>query len=344
MMIVRPITAADHDALWHIAEKTGSGFTSLQPNASSVKKKLTRALASWQEIPPDEALYLLVMENLLTGQVVGVCGIESAIGLSAPCYNYKVSTNIHVSKELDMRIRHEILTVCSDHTGYSELCTLFLDPEYRHSNNGYLLSKSRLLFLAAHPERFSNNIIAEMRGYSDSEGHSPFWEALGRHFFAVDYDTVDLQVSKNKDFITELMPRHPVYVNLLPEKAQLVIGKTHNNTVAARKILENEGFRYTGYVDIVDAGPLLETPVDSIHTVRESSLYRVNINPYTVRPESRRSCLVANEKLNKFRCIIGHFSFETPDVINLTPAQAEALLVSEGNLIRIVPMVKKVRT
>ncbi|MDB2384517.1 arginine N-succinyltransferase [Endozoicomonas sp.] len=340
MMIIRPITTADHDALWHIANKTGPGFTSLQPNEEAVKNKLKWALESWSDTPPEEALYLLVLEDATTGQVVGICGIESAVGLSAPWYNYKISTNIHASKELNVYSRHETLAMCSDHTGYSELCTLFLDQEYRHSGNGHLLSKSRLLFLASHPDRFNKNIIAEMRGYSNSEGQSPFWEALGRHFFTVDYHTADQQVSQGKAFIAELMPRHPIYVNLLPEDAQAAIANTHDNTVAARKILESEGFKYTGYVDIFDAGPLLETPIDNIRAIRESSLYHVKIDPDATYSENG-PWLLANDKLNEFRCIMGSPSFEAPAFINLTPEQAEALMVSENDLVRVVPMVKK---
>ena len=68
MMIVRPITAADHDALWHIANKTGPGFTSLQPHRESVNKKLRWALESLSATPQKEALYLFMIENTTTGR------------------------------------------------------------------------------------------------------------------------------------------------------------------------------------------------------------------------------------------------------------------------------------
>jgi arginine N-succinyltransferase len=57
--------------------------------------------------------------------------------------------------------------------------------------------------------------------------------------------------------VAELMPRHPVYVNLLPER-RAAIGEVHDDTQPARVLLEQEGFRYEGYVDIFDAGPTLE--------------------------------------------------------------------------------------
>ena len=81
------------------------------------------------------------------------------------------------------------------------------------ASNGALLSKSRLLFIAEFADRFAPKVIAELRGRLDADGRSPFWEGLGRHFFAMEYSTADyLTGIGQKSFIAELMPRHPVYV------------------------------------------------------------------------------------------------------------------------------------
>lgn len=74
------------------------------------------------------------------------------------------------------------LFLSNDHTGSSELCTLFLDPQWRKEGNGYLLSKSRFLFMAAFRERFNEKVVAEMRGVIDEQGYSPFWESLANAF------------------------------------------------------------------------------------------------------------------------------------------------------------------
>jgi arginine N-succinyltransferase len=74
----------------------------------------------------------------------------------------------------------------------------------------------------------------------------------------------------NKSFIAELMPRQPLYTCLLTERAQSVIGKPHPNSEPALKILTGEGFSHQGYIDIFDAGPVIEAPLASIRTVRES--------------------------------------------------------------------------
>ncbi|MCE1839814.1 arginine N-succinyltransferase, partial [Enterobacter hormaechei] len=107
------------------------------------------------------------------------------------------------------------------------------------------LSRSRFLFISAFRHLFSKTIFAEMRGVANSQGESPFWNALGQHFFNVPFSEADyLTVTGSKTFIAELMPYHPIYVPLLPEEARQAIGQVHKNTLPARIILEKEGFAY----------------------------------------------------------------------------------------------------
>ena len=347
MIIVRPIREQDRQALWHIATQTGAGFTSLPPERTIVDDKLDWALTSFNlattqhdDSHPGQknALYLLVMEDTVTGQVVGTAGIESAVGLDAPWYNYKVSKQVHASAQLQVYTMVDTLMLCNDHTGCSELCTLFLLPAYRHSKNGALLSKSRMLFLAAFPTLFADDIFAEMRGYSNQDEVSPFWEALGRHFFAVDFAKADQQSAVDKAFIAELMPRHPIYTNLLPDEAREVIAMTHESTTPARRLLESEGFHYTGYVDIFDAGPLLESRVRDIRTVRDSRQYKTIVVAHNTNDQ--RLWLMANEELGNFRCMMGNLSFEGLESVRITQEQADALRINEGELLRVVPLTR----
>ena len=102
--------------------------------------------------------------------------------------------------------------------------------------------------MAQHPERFANKVIAEMRGVADEQGRSPFWEALGRHFFTVDFAQADhLTGVGDKSVVAELMPKYPVYVDLLPAEARAVIGQVHENPAgaghAARRRLPLPGLR-----------------------------------------------------------------------------------------------------
>ena len=77
--------------------------------------------------------------------------------------------------------------------------------------------------MASFPERFETKTIAEMRGVVSSDGIAPLWVALGSHFFQIDYPKAETLTSRSKKFIADLMPRHPIYIPLLPEDAQAVI-------------------------------------------------------------------------------------------------------------------------
>src|SRR5690606_25203007 len=144
--------------------------------------------------------------------IVGISGIETAVGLTQPWYTYSIGLIVHASAELNIHHRFPTLFLTNDHTGCSELCSLYLHPDYRRNQAGALLSKSRLLFIAAHPHLFAAKTIAELRGYINEAGVSPFWEGLGRHFFDMDFSDADyLSAVSNKQFIAELMPRYPFY-------------------------------------------------------------------------------------------------------------------------------------
>jgi len=85
MMIIRPLGADDYPALRELARITGAGFTSLQDNDEQVQGKFEAALAAFANPEADcEKLFLFVLEDAETEQVVGNCGIESAVGFSEP--------------------------------------------------------------------------------------------------------------------------------------------------------------------------------------------------------------------------------------------------------------------
>ena len=123
--------------------------------------------------------------------MAGICAIEVAVGLNDPRYNYRVGTLVHASKELNVYNALPTLFLSNDHTGSSELCTLFLDPEWRKEGNGYLLSKSRFMFMAAFRDKFNDKVVAEMRGVINEHGYSPFWQSLGKRFFSMDFSRAD---------------------------------------------------------------------------------------------------------------------------------------------------------
>jgi arginine N-succinyltransferase len=243
---------------------------------------------------------------------------------------------IHSSRTLDVYKAVDILTLCNDYTGATELCTLFLKDGYRKNCNGKLLSKARFMFIKQHQARFAETVIAEMRGVSDENGNSPFWKWLEEHFFSMDFPTADyLTGIGQKVFIAELMPKYPIYVNLLSKDAQAVIGQVHNNTRPAIELLKSEGFTFNGYVDIFDAGPTVEAKVDNIATVRNSHDFIVEIGEQT----GDTMVLLANDKLENFRATVASMSFdERAKTVVLSQQVADALQLQTGDTVSATPV------
>jgi arginine N-succinyltransferase len=336
MIIVRPIQESDYASLYRIAEESGHGFTSLPTNEELLRKRIELAEKSFTKdvTSPGHEGYLFVMEDTETGQVVGTSGIEAAVGLDDAFYHYKLGKVVHSSRELNIYNTVETLSLCNDYTGASEICTLFLSESHRKNNNGRFLSRMRFLFMAEHSERFSDTVIAEMRGISDDKGRSPFWAWLEEHFFSIDFPTADYLTGIGKKvFIAELMPKYPIYVNLLSEAAQSVINKVHDKTVPALRLLEAEGFSRRGYVDIFDAGPTVESEKSSIKTIRDSSKYQVLIGD---EPSSDKY-IICNTKVTDFRAVQAQITIrETAKQVIISQEVANGLRVVEGDWIRAI--------
>lgn len=340
MMVLRAMRNDTHDfdALCKIAELSGPGFTSLTTDRDLLQHKISRSEEAFTlalDAPLDE-LYLFSLEDSDSGAVGGCCGLESAVGMREPFYNYRVGTVVHASRELGVYRKTPTLYLSNDYTGCSELCTLFLNPDFRGGGNGTLLSKSRFLFMAEHRERFNERVIAEMRGWSDEQGHSPFWEALGRKFFDMEYARADhLTAVSTKAFIAELMPRYPVYTTLLPEEAQRVIGMVHPNTEPALRMLKAEGFRYQGYVDIFDGGAAVDVLFEDIKAIKRSRVAEC----HTATVSDGVRVLVCNRELSAFRCTLTTATLaDQGERITIAPEAAEALHVSAGASLRYLPL------
>ncbi|MFT6734310.1 MAG: arginine N-succinyltransferase [Polaribacter sp.] len=350
MIIIRPINTSDYDSLHQIAVDSGHGFTSLPVSEQILKNKIARSVESFGldvKIPSDQG-YLFVMEDTETGEVVGTSGIEAAVGLDNPFYHYHLGKIVHSSSELKVHNTVETLTLCNDLSGVTEICTLFLKEKARVNSNGRFLSRFRFMFVAEHEERFNDRIIAEMRGVSDENGRSPFWQWLEEHFFSIDFPTADyLTGIGNKVFIAELMPKHPIYVSLLSKEAQACINKVHKNTVPALRLLESEGFIQSDYVDIFDGGPTISAQKRHVKTIQQSHKLVVkysesrSVENSSIEVEESSSMqqrhIICNRKTKDFRAVQVHATIcDNEKHIIISKEVAKHLLVDEGDLVRVI--------
>ncbi|MFO1242631.1 MAG: arginine N-succinyltransferase [Rickettsiales bacterium] len=338
-MFVRPIQIEDHAAVLELARQAGFGMTSLPPDADVLKEKIEKAVKSFAgtvEHKSDEG-YLFILEDPDTGNVAGISGIKCHIGLRQPFYSYKLATITQSSQELNLFSMQKVLHAVNDYTGATEVASLFLSPEYRRDRMGRFLSRVRFLVIAEYAERFDDRVISEIRGVNDAEGKSPFYNGIARHFFQMEFKDADyLNATKGNQFITDLMPKYPIYVSLLPKSARDTIGQPNVASAPAVGLLEAEGFRWRDYVDIFDGGPTLEASRSDIKTVKESR----NAEIVEIYEASRgeKFMLGTTRKLAEFRATIDRMevkeSGDKMDKIALLKRGADRLGVKEGDVIR----------
>lgn len=340
MFVLRPIAANDGAGLHALALKAGTGLTTLPKDSKSLDEKIEQSINAFESSDPMDGKhsYLFVLEDCSTGQLVGTSAILAGVGLDRPFYSYRLLHLTQVSTNPEIRTDMEVLQLSNDFVGATEMATLFLHPDFRRDNLGKLLAKARYMFIAAHMDRFSDKVISEIRGWVDEADTSPFWESIGRHFFGMDFKTADeINGKGNTQFIADLMPKFPIYTALLPESARSVIGKPHDGARPAIKMLEKEGFRFSGAVDIFDAGPALEVHKRGILTVRQC-----DYGPFAGSIDGASQAadyLVSTTGLNDFKAILSNVA-DTDSGFWLPKDSAAALGVQQGGPLVVSPLAK----
>ena len=329
---LRAAHTKDLEPLYEMAKLTGGGFTNLPPDRPALSAKLERAAEAFgrddDQLADDQ--FVLVLENAQTGEVRGTCQLFSKVGQQWPFYSYRLTTLTQHSQELDRTVRAEMLSLVTDLEGSSEVGGLFLHPNERAGGLGLLLARSRYLFIAMHRKRFADRILAELRGIIDDRGGSPFWDGVAGRFFGMTFQEADyFNAINGNQFIADLMPKHPVYIAMLSDDARSVIGLPHPTGRAAMRMLENENFRYEGYVDIFDGGPSMIAHTDDVKSVKEAVPAQVSEMELG---EGERS-LIATGHLKTFRSCYGARKLNDDGTISLDAASADTLDVQPGDTV-----------
>lgn len=300
--VMRAAGPSDFEGFKRLREKAGAGFTSLMLDDHALGAKLAFSQESFASAAQTVGAerYFIALEHAETGEVVGCCGVKATIGETPPFFNFRMITEAQSSAAVGRRFDMRVLIGVNDFTGCTEVGSLFVMPDHRANGVGRALAQCRYMLMAAQPQRFRSQVVSELRGVVEPDGTSPFWEAVGRHFFHMDFSEADkLSATTDNQFILDLMPQHPVYIDLLPESARAVIGKCHKDGEGAQRLLEWEGFTFSNVIDIFDAGPLMSAPRDHIRTLRESK--RLKLTPGAAANGKR--ALIAAPSIQHFRCI-----------------------------------------
>ena len=278
MWVIRPARSADLNALVELAESLGPGMTTLPADRKTLAHKLDATVASFAgQIEGAEAQYLLVLEDSEATGLMGVSAVYPKIGHPFGFFSYHVDRLVQHSSQIDFDLDCQILNLSNAYTGMTEIGTLAVRPALRKTGAGRMLARARYLLMASFPDLFADTVIAEMRGWQDADGSSPFWAAVGQRFFKMPFVDADrISATKGAEWIASLMPKFPIYMDLLPAEAKICIGKPHQTSAIAMKMLLDEGFRFDNYVDVFDAGPQVIAPLCCIETVARSKIYSLD--------------------------------------------------------------------
>jgi arginine N-succinyltransferase len=343
MYVVRPVEPADADALEALLAASTPGVHTLPRTREKIAAFVERSIASFAahvDIPSEES-YLFVLEDLATRELVGTAAIHASAGSNGTYFAFRNDVIQQVSRDLNISHSVHALTLCSELTAYSQLSGFYIqrraDDGQGTGREAALLSRARLLYAVLAPHRFGDRFFVPLAGVTDEQGQSPFWDALGRKFFKMDFLDAERTIggARNRTLIVELMPHYPVYVPLLPGPAQAAMGQIHPNGQLAFDLLAEEGFEADEYVDIFDGGPILQAHKNALRTVRGALVRKVAHAEDQPPARGGKSALVdyaiaSSER--KFRAVVLSCPpAESGDAICLPPEARQALGVASGD-------------
>lgn len=343
MLFVRPARLADLDAIAHMARTAQPVLHSLPPDRAALEARIALSEDSFRADVdyPGEEFYLFVLEDSATGTLVGTSSLVAAAGYAEPFYAFRNDALIHASRELHVNRKIHALTMSHELTGKSRLAGFYVQPALRGEAAAHLMSRARMMYVAMNRRRFTPEVFSLLLGVTDDAGVSPFWEAVGRKFFGRDFKDIEMASGgRSRTFIAEVMPAYPLYVPLLPEAAQRVLGEPDPSALLAYEIHLEEGFEPDRYVDIFDAGPVLTAQVDRTASVagNETRVVRATAaKPANVAGKADAAYLIASQRAGEFRCALATLPENEADAA-LDAAACAALGVSEGDAVRCAPL------
>jgi len=282
VLLLRDARAGDLAALRRLARALNS--VNLPSDGRALASIVDRSVRSFSGriADPKRRSYVFVLEDPRRRRVVGTSMVVAQHGTrESPCTFLDVTERETYSSTLDRHFRHQVLTIGFHFDGPTELGGLVVEPAARRGRlqPGKQLSFVRFLYMAMHPERFRETVLAELMPPLSPDGRSPFWESFGRRFTGLDYQDADKRSRQGKEFIQQLFPASELYATLLPPGVQRALGKVGRPAEAARRLLERVGFRYVNRVDPFDGGPHYEARLAEVTLVRAHRRARVAEEP-----------------------------------------------------------------
>jgi arginine N-succinyltransferase len=288
---------------------------------------------------PLERHYVFVAEERRSRRIVGTSMVIAQHGTrESPCTFFDVSEREHYSGTLDRHFKHQVLSMGYHFDGPTEIGGLVVDPGERggEARAGKQLSFVRFLYMAMFRDRFREVVLAELMPPLLKDGRSAFWEAFGKRFTDLDYQTADKKSRENKEFIQQLFPGVDVYATLFPDAVRRVLGAVGPSSAPVKHMLERLGFSYVSRIDPFDGGPHFEAKLAEVSLVREHRKARLARAPLDRDAGEWLVGLTRPGGRYRFRAVRTPARLEGEEV-RLPSRARERLAVEPGDRLHLVP-------
>ena len=331
MQIVRLAKTSDCKQIFELIKRGDSGMTTLPKTKNEVLKRIQWSKRSLKKrnTKASRDCYLFVLEE--KKKIIGISAIYTSVSTDGSSVFFKRKQKRVSSKSLNFEKNLDVIQLHTIKKPYTELGTLFLHPNFRGKGRGSLLSLARFKFMALWPERFDNNIVAEIRGKVDKDDQSIFWKYFSRYFFNEEVFNNDKISYIDNNFIAESIPKHPFLISPLNKNAQAIIGKPNDNAYPAYKMMESQNFKPNGLCDIIDAGPCLDCCIDKIKLIETNKVFKVQ--SFGI-PKKDLTGLVSNTLIRDFRVVRSYYSIDG-DRVNLHRSLLKDLKLNQRSRVAI---------
>jgi len=291
--LFRPIVSADTSSLLELVHQSSGGLSSLQPRLEFLQDYIAVSEKSFLgEMSLEQPhKYLLGLFECRTDRLIGCAAVKTQIGKDSPFINFDIKGDGP----------DQCLQASSRFTGATEVGSLFLHPNYRADGLGCYLAKVRYLLMASEPWRFDDSVIAELRGICGAAG-SPLYDHLFEYKLEKSFLEADTEYyDRNPDALGDIVPIGCIDTHDMPLNVKASLGQPHPSGVGAMRLLQREGFIFSGTIDLFDAGPIMSAHRDTIRTIMNAKTAAISASPSGSQGEAT---LIASGKVKNFKAIL----------------------------------------
>jgi arginine N-succinyltransferase len=330
--LIREARPSDHRRLLHLARELDS--INLSTDSTELAEMLELSARSFRGRIANRAraTYIFCAEELATSTIAGASMIIAKHGTpESPHYYLEVDSDERYSAHLRKMFRHTYLRLRHSMDGPTELGGLIVTQSMRHRPEriGKQLSWVRFLYIARHPRRFEQRVLAEMMPPQLGDHGNVFWDHWGRRVTGLSFREADRLSIHDKEFIRALFPESPLYTFLLPNEVSAAIGAVGPETRGAVRLLEQAGMKYLNHIDPFDAGPYYGAATADLIPVRERRVVRLSAGEPPAA--QARLCLIGYEdRRDGFRAVQTEAAQAAKGMLIVPPGAIKMLGLNEG--------------